>query len=535
LRGLLAVLNLSLNNFPSSGAVQPDQQSLKVENLRLIQFAAPMKYGIPILSVTPEVRSASGPLNLGATSVLVVSFTAAEGACHDLQSMLGTVRHLEIQLVEQAMNREATETYSHQIVAVANRDRPRFILFLVELHASESLGRLLLRVRKFSHSVPILAAVPDGMPPEDVTRLLECGVDDFITMPLRPESVLPRVARWLGSRACGNSAVEELKAKLGLRQFVGQSPALLDVLQKMALLADCDASVLILGETGTGKEVCARSLHYLSSRAERPFVPVNCGAIPAELIENESGAFTSATGRQSGLLVDADGGTLFLDEIDTLPVSSQVKLLRFLQDKEFRPLGSGRSRRVDVRLVAASNADLEEAMRAGRFRRDLFYRVSVLSLELPPLRERRGDIPLLARHFLERYASEFRRPVRDITPGALQELAAYSWPGNVRELENVIQRAILLARGSVIDRFDLVLTQTHRPTIDQSFHSLKKQVVREFERNYLASILQQHHHNISAAARAASKNRRAFWALLRKHQLLPDKTANPPPTLHSDI
>jgi two-component system, NtrC family, response regulator GlrR len=501
-----------------------------METPEFTQLAPSMQYGIPPLSVAPEVRSSTGASNLGATSVLVVSSSAAERARHDLQSMLRSVRHLQIQIAEQPLNGETTDTYSHQIVAIANRHRPRFILFLVDLHSWESFGRLLLRVRECSRSVPIVAAVPDGMPPENLSRLLECGVDDFIPTPLRPEVVLPRVTRWLGSRACGNSTVEKLKAKLGLRQFVGQSSVLLDVLRKMALLADCDASVLILGETGTGKEICARSLHYLSSRAERPFVPVNCGAIPADLVENElfgheSGAFTSAMGRQSGLLQDADGGTLFLDEIDTLPVSSQVKLLRFLQEKEFRPLGSGKPRRVDVRLLAASNVDVAESMRAGRFRHDLFYRVSVLSLELPPLRERRGDIPLLARHFLERYASEFRRPVRDITPGALQDLSAYHWPGNVRELENVIQRAILLAPGPIIDRFDMVLTQPSRSTVDQSFQSLKQQVVSEFERNYLASILQQHHNNISAAARAACKNRRAFWALLRKHQLLPEKSA----------
>jgi two-component system, NtrC family, response regulator GlrR len=492
-----------------------------------------MKDGTPVLSVDPEIHSTPGALTLGSISVLVVSSPAAGRARHDLQSMLGSVTHLQIQIAEHAVNPETTDTCSHRIVAVANRHRPRFILFLLDPHFLESFARVLLRVREVSRSMPIVAAVPDGMPPEDLTQLLECGVDDFITTPLHPESVLPRVARWLGKGTCGNvSAVEELKAKLGMRQFVGQSPALLDVLQKVALLADCDASVLILGETGTGKEICARSLHYLSSRAERPFVPVNCGAIPADLVENElfgheSGAFTSATGRQTGLLQDANGGTLFLDEIDTLPVSSQVKLLRFLQEKEFRPLGSGKSRRVDVRLVAASNVNLSEAMREGRFRRDLYYRVGVLSIELPPLRERRGDIPLLARHFLERYANEFRRPVRDITPGALRDLAAYTWPGNVRELENVIQRAILLAPGPIIDRFDMVLTQPSRSTVDQSFQSLKQQVVREFERNYLASILQQHHNNISAAARAACKNRRAFWALLRKHQLLPTQSPHP--------
>jgi two-component system, NtrC family, response regulator GlrR len=480
----------------------------------------------PTIPVSPEVRSATGTFTSGSTSVLVVSTPAAKPVCHAFRGILGAATRRRVQVAEEVVNQEGLRSHADRIVAATNRHHPRFIVFLGEHRLLKPSGSVLLRVRECSRSVPIVVAVPNGTGADQLNQLLDLGVDDFITTPLRPEDVLPRVARWLGNRASTNATVEELKAKLGLRQFVGESPALLAVLRKLALLADCDASVLILGETGTGKEICARSLHYLSPRAERPFVPVNCGAIPADLIENElfgheSGAFTSAIGRQSGLLLDAHGGTLFLDEIDTLPVASQVKLLRFLQEKEFRPLGSGKSRRVDVRLLAASNANLEEAMRTGRFRRDLFYRVSVLSFELPPLRERPGDIPLLARHCLERYATEFRRPVRDIAPGAMRELTTYSWPGNVRELENVMQRAILLAQGSTIDRFDLVLTQTEHPKGDRSFRSLKQQVVREFERNYLASILQQHHNNISAAARAASKNRRAFWALLRKHQLLP--------------
>lgn len=489
-----------------------------------------MKLDIPSIAVSPEVRSATGTVNLGSNGVLVVTTAAARMACQGVRCILESMRHLQVDVSVEVVDTELTGRDAERIAAGTKLHPPRFILFLVDDPSVELLENLLARIRETSRSVPIVAAIPDGMRPDQLNRLLEGGVDDFITAPFRPEDVLPRVTRWLRTSSSASPIVEELKARLGLRQFVGQSPALLDVLQKMALLADCDASVLILGETGTGKEICARSLHYLSSRAERPFVPVNCGAIPADLVENElfgheSGAFTSATGRQSGLLLDADGGTVFLDEIDSLPLGSQVKLLRFLQEKEFRPLGGGKSRRVDVRLVAASNADLSETMRAGRFRRDLYYRVSVVCLELPPLRERRGDIPLLARHFLERYANEFRRPVRDITPGALRDLSAYSWPGNVRELENVIQRAILLAKCSTIDRFDLELRQPERATGGQSFQSLKQQVVREFERNYLASILQQHDNNISAAARAASKNRRAFWALLRKHQLLPDKSA----------
>jgi two-component system, NtrC family, response regulator GlrR len=440
--------------------------------------------------------------------------------------ILSSTTRFKVMLADEVLNGGDAGAQAERIAAVASRQRPRFIVFLLDGDRLQEFGLVLARLRQSHRAMPVLGVVVGRAAPDELIHLLELGVDDFITTPLRAEELVPRVARWLGRSAASDPSFDEIKARLGMRRFVGQSPAMLAVLQRLVPLANCDATLLILGETGTGKEVCARSVHYLSPRADGPFVPVNCGAIPVDLIENElfgheSGAFTGASSRQTGLLVDADGGTLFLDEIDTLPISAQVKLLRFLQEKEFRPLGSGKPRRVDARLIAASNANLEEAMWAGRFRRDLFYRVGVMSIELPPLRDRPGDLPLLAHHFVERYANEFRRPVRTIAPAALRELRAYAWPGNVRELENVIQRAVLLAQGPTIGVSDLMLTRPARDPADASFRSLKARAVREFERSYLESMLREHRNNISAAARAACKNRRAFWGLLRKHQLLP--------------
>ncbi|HXI70012.1 MAG TPA: sigma-54 dependent transcriptional regulator, partial [Verrucomicrobiae bacterium] len=278
------------------------------------------------------------------------------------------------------------------------------------------------------------------------------------------------------------------------------------------------------GETGTGKEMFARALHYLSFRSGHPFIPVNCGAIPAELVENElfgheRGAFTGATTSVRGLIHDADGGTLFLDEIDSLPLQTQVKLLRFLQDRTYRALGARTVCDANVRVMAASNALIEEAVRVGKFRSDLFYRINVLTLKLPPLRARKDDIPLLTRHLIAKYRHESSGPVLGISHAALQKLMCYDWPGNVRELENVIQRAVVLSEQPTIHSEDIVLPTEQDFPETSSFKTLKAHVVINFETAYLQRLLGEQQGNISRAAKAAGKDRRAFWQLLRKHKL----------------
>jgi transcriptional regulator with PAS, ATPase and Fis domain len=234
------------------------------------------------------------------------------------------------------------------------------------------------------------------------------------------------------------SLLEELRAKLGLRQLIGESPAFLAAKTQVVAIAQYDVNVLISGETGTGKEIFARAIHYLSPRARYPFVPVNCGAIPTDLVENElfgheRGAFTGASITAHGLIREAEGGTLFLDEIDCLPLLAQVKLLRFLQEKEYRLLGSTTIYRADVRVIAAANTELESAVKEGKLRQDLYYRLNVIPLRLPRLQDRREDIPLLARHFLARYAAEFKKAIGEFSPEAMQKLLLYEWPGNVRQ------------------------------------------------------------------------------------------------------
>jgi transcriptional regulator with PAS, ATPase and Fis domain len=311
---------------------------------------------------------------------------------------------------------------------------------------------------------------------------------------------------------------------IGSKQLVGRNPAFLEEIRKIHLIATSNSSVLIFGETGTGKELCAKLIHQHSHRAGNPFVPVNCGAVPVELAENElfghkQGAFTGAEGRKPGLIQEAEGGTLFLDEIDSLPLLAQVKLLRFLQDKTYRPLGSTRERRADVRVLAATGTDPLDAVRSGRLRQDLYYRLNVILITLPPLRERKEDIPLLACHFLEKLSADLCREVPDLSSAAMRKLTSYDWPGNVRELEHVIERTVVLCGSHTIREEDIVLPQLDSKPIHESFNEAKKRFVHQFERGYIQKLLILHEGNISKAAEAAQKHRRAFWELIRKHDI----------------
>jgi two-component system response regulator GlrR len=317
---------------------------------------------------------------------------------------------------------------------------------------------------------------------------------------------------------------QALTEKLGMQQLIGQSEAFVAETRKIPLIARSDISVLISGETGTGKEMVGRAIHYLSPRAGKPFVPVNCGAIPVELLENElfgheRGAFTGASGARDGLIQEAEQGTLFLDEVDCLPPLAQVKLLRFLQSKEFRPLGSTKVITGNVRIVAASNANLEQAVAAGTLRRDLYYRLNVVPIVLPPLRERSSDILLLARHFLAEYAAKLNSPAEDFSPEAERRLMLYGWPGNVRELEHVIERVVVLCTEKIIQNDHIALPGQDNEIGQLSFNEMKARVVSQFETNYLQSLLVAYKGNISQAAQAARKERRTFWELIRKHKI----------------
>ena len=355
--------------------------------------------------------------------------------------------------------------------------------------------------------------------PEVIYQFLQAGATDFLTPPLADFDVLPRLWRYLQPDESGRVEAPETIAGLGL---IGRSPEFQKIVLGLPQVAASGASVLISGETGTGKEVVARAIHRLSPRGHRPFVPVNCGAIPVDLVENElfghdRGAYTSAGASQDGLIAESEGGTLFLDEIDSLPLLAQVKLLRFLQEKEYRSLGSAKTHRADVRVITATNVDVERAVEQGRLRQDLYYRVNILTVALPPLRRRLEDVPLLAHFFIDKYSALCQRPPARLTPAAQQQLLLHSWPGNVRELEHAVERAVALASGPFIDVADLSLPGEKEAAC--SFRQAKARVVREFEHVYLKSLLLASGGNISQAAAAAQKDRRAFWELLRKHRI----------------
>ncbi|HJV48066.1 MAG TPA: sigma-54 dependent transcriptional regulator [Geothrix sp.] len=312
--------------------------------------------------------------------------------------------------------------------------------------------------------------------------------------------------------------------------MIGQSPIFREILRLVGRMAACDAPVLIEGETGTGKELAARAIHYQSARQDGPFIPVNCGAIPDSLIESElfghrKGAFTDAKDNQPGLVTLAEGGSLFLDEVDALSTKGQVTLLRFLQDQEFRPLGARQVEHGNVRILAASNASLPLLAERGTFRSDLLYRLRILCLELAPLRERRGDVEPLATWFLEACNQRFGLGTKSLHPDSVAWMNQYHWPGNIRELENLLYREYLLSEGPVM-RIEapkglrpLSQDPQEAPSGDLSFHQAKARAVEAFERGYLTRLLDLAGGNVSLAARLAGKERRSLGKLLKKHGL----------------
>jgi len=397
------------------------------------------------------------------------------------------------------------------------------VIFVLSPRNLKQAGKLIQSLRNKFSVLPILF-IAEKCKPDEMFSLLKLGATDFITPPLKNVEILPRLWRFLEHKREQNSLILRLKEKLGLKQLIGESLPFLDEIKKIPTVAKSDSNVLIYGETGTGKDLCARAIHYLSPRASKPFVPFNCGAIPAELMENElfghvQGAFTGATTTQPGLISVADSGTMFLDDIDSLPPTSQAKLLRFLQEKEYRQLGSAKMFHADVRVIAATNSDLEVAVDNGNLRQDLYYRLNVISFMLPALRDRKEDIPLLARHFLNRYANDFKKHITGFASDAMKMLMLYDWPGNVRELENIVERAVLFSQDEIIRKIDTFLPHKKTATYKMSFKEAKANVVNNFERSYIERLLLSYKGNISKAAQAAQKNRRAFWQLIRKHQI----------------
>jgi two-component system response regulator GlrR len=359
---------------------------------------------------------------------------------------------------------------------------------------------------------------------ENAVEAMKQGAYDFVTKPIKRAHLVRVVGKAIEKR----SLVQEnrsLRAQLAAEQrraLIGQSLAWRRTMEIVMQAAPSQATVLLLGESGTGKELLARAIHRASPRRDRPFIAVNCGAIPAELLESElfghaRGAFTGAVQAHKGLFQAADGGTLLLDEIGDMPMPLQVKLLRVLQEGEVRPVGSTQSIPVDVRVISATHRDLDAQKASGQFREDLYYRLNVVSLKLPPLAERREDIPVLAAHFLRSLAERYRKPPPTLAPDAMALLVAAPWPGNVRQLLNLLEQTLALTTTAVIPATLVQNALKEDAAALVPFEEARK----SFERDYLVRLLKITGGNVTQAAQLAKRNRTEFYKLLQRHRLEP--------------
>ena len=366
----------------------------------------------------------------------------------------------------------------------------------------------------------------------DAVLAMKQGAYDYLQKPFDPDAAVLTVTRALERKRLKEQATnlrKELQSLHSFHNIVGKSRAMQDVYRLLEQAAGLDITVLITGETGTGKELAARAIHYQSARRDRRFVPINCGALPAELVESElfghaRGAFTGAVGAKQGLFEEAAGGTLFLDEVGELPLAVQVKLNRALQEGEIRRVGDNTPTKVDVRVVAATHRDLKAELQTGRFREDLYYRLHVFPVRMPSLNERREDIPLLAAHFLDKYARSFNRTLMGVTPEALRVLSGYRWPGNVRELENAVERAVAVAAGPEIDARDLPAELRETQASSVPIEALVKLTYKDalemardrFSRDYLLALMREFEGNVTRAAERAGVERESLHRLLKR-------------------
>jgi len=413
----------------------------------------------------------------------------------------------------------STAESGERALAQASVARPQLLVTDLRMGGMDGMA-LFESIHSHNPTLPVIVLTAHGTIP-DAVAAVKRGVFGYLTKPFDAKALLTEIERALtlsGGRASAGDGDDA-----GWRaEIITRNPVMEDMLAKARLVADSDAGVFIYGDSGTGKELVARAIHMASPRSERPFVAINCGAIPEQLLESElfghvRGAFTGAVRDHKGLFLTANRGTLFLDEIGDMPVALQVKLLRVLQERKVRPVGSTESHDVDVRIISATHRNIEAEMAAGNFRDDLFYRLNVVALALPPLSERREDIPLLAKHFLGVLTEKYKKEVNGFAPEAMELLVSAAWPGNVRQLYNVIEQSVALATTPLIPLASAQQAIQNQQTEFASFEDAR----RRFEREYLTQLLKITDGNVTQAARLAKRNRTEFYKLLGRHQLDP--------------
>jgi DNA-binding NtrC family response regulator len=390
---------------------------------------------------------------------------------------------------------------------------------------------LLERVKQINPWMTVVIMTAHGVV-ELAVKSIKKGAYDFITKPFDHEELLRLLRKALERSQLLRENLNlqrRIKKREVFENLIGSSPAMQRVYQTIQMIAKTDVTVLITGESGTGKDLAARAIHALSHRHDQPYVTVNCPTLPENILESElfgykKGAFTDASSDKIGLFEEARAGTIYLDEIGDIAPTIQTKLLRVLQEKEIKPLGQTKSIRVDVRVIASTNRNLKEKIRQQEFREDLFYRLNVLTVQMPPLRERKEDIPLLAEHFLKYYCQEFDKPLKSLSPELMDLLLRRNWEGNVRELENIINRAILLSTGNVIKPYEIgwIPEQADSCVVGREIHGMdykeaKEEVLHRFHAEYLGELLRRNNGNVTHSARECGLERQALQQILRRY------------------
>lgn len=415
--------------------------------------------------------------------------------------------------------RVSTATSAEAALTQLDIERPQLVLSDVRLPGRDGLA-LFDDIRARHASLPVILLTAHGTIP-DAVEATERGVFTYLTKPFDGKALLDKIAQALSLSAL-TQPLKTGSANVWQAEIISRSSRMAETLAEAQMVAQSDASVLLRGESGTGKELLAQAIHRGGSRAAYPFIAVNCGAIPEALLESElfghvKGAFTDAVANHKGLFQAAEGGTLLLDEIGDMPLALQVKLLRVLQERVVRPLGSSQSVPVNVRIISSTHRDLDAAMAEGQFRTDLYYRLNVVTLTLPPLSERREDIALLANYFLLKLATKYGKRVSGFAPEALKALTTAAWPGNIRELHNVVEQVCAMAITPLIP-LALIQRALRAPSVEVLTLAEARQ---RFERTYLVGLLKLTDGNVADAARLADRNRTEFYRLMQKHGLTP--------------